>query len=128
MSNDLTIRDFIQSHGERLGLLWKAGQSGENQHFQSENLKTGVPIAGYLNLVKPNQVQVLGPEEVNYLKKLKSNSHKDAMSRLFKCEPAMIIFADISDNDEIENEFIETANKTKTPLLYSSLASHELTE
>ena len=58
MSNILTIRDFIQSHGERLGLVWKAGQAGENRQFESENLITGVPIAGY---------QVLGPEEVNYL-------------------------------------------------------------
>lgn len=128
MSNDLTIRDFIQSHGERLGLVWEAGQDAENRYFQSENIITGVPIAGYLNLVKPNQVQVLGPEEVKYLKQLKDNSHKDAMSRLFKCEPAMIVFAGISNKDDIADEFIETANKTKTPLLYSPLASNQLTE
>ena len=128
MSNDLTIRDFIQSHGERLGLVWEAGQDAESRHFQSENIITGVPIAGYLNLVKPNQVQVLGPEEVKYLKQLKDNSHKDAMSRLFKCEPAMIIFAGISNKDDIADEFIEIANKTKTPLLYSPLASNQLTE
>ena len=128
MSNILTIRDFIQSHGERLGLVWKAGQEGENRHFQSENLITGVPIAGYLNLVKPNQVQVLGPEEVAYLEQLKTNSHNDAMSRLFKCEPEMIIFANSKNGDKIKNEFVEAANKSKIPLLYSPLASNELTE
>ena len=128
MSSLLTIRDFIQSHGERLGLVWKAGQAGENRHFQSENIITGVPIAGYLNLVKPNQVQVLGPEEVSYLEQLKTNSHKDAMSRLFKCEPSMIIFAGMTKNAEIKDEFIEAANKSKTPLLYSPLASNQLTE
>ena len=128
MSNDLSIRDFILSHGERLGLLWKAGKSGKNRHFQSQNLITGVPIAGYLNLVKPNQVQVIGPEEIKYLNQLKSNSHKDAMTRLFACEPVMIVFAEISNSKDIENEFIEQANNTNTPLLYSPLASNELTE
>lgn len=128
MSNDLSIRDFIQSHGERLGLLWKAGKAGKNRHFQSENLITGVPIAGYLNLVKPNQVQVIGPEEIKYLNQLKSNSHKDAMTRLFACEPVMIVFAEISNSKDIEDEFIEQANNTNTPLLYSPLASNELTE
>lgn len=128
MTNALTIRDFIKSHGERLGLVWKAGQAGENRHFQSENLITGVPIAGYLNLVKPNQVQVLGPEEVHYLEQLKTNSHKDAMSRLFECEPAMIIFAGITNAHEINDEFVEAANNLKTPLLYSALASNQLTE
>lgn len=128
MSNALTIRDFIQSHGERLSLVWKAGQDGENRQFQRENLVAGVPIAGYLNLVKPNQVQVLGPEEVKYLKQLKSNSHKDAMSRLFKSDPTMVIFAGISDGNEIDNEFVEASNQTNTPLLFSSLPSNELTE
>lgn len=128
MSNVLTIRDFIQSHGERLGLVWKAGQAGQNKKFQSENLIAGVPIAGYLNLVKPNQVQVLGPEEALYLEQLKTNSHKDAMSRLFECEPEMIIFAGITNDNEIKDEFVEAANKSETPLLYSPLASNQLTE
>lgn len=128
MSNVLTIRDFIQSHGERLGLVWKAGQTGQNKQFQSGNLIAGVPIAGYLNLVKPNQVQVIGPEEALYLEQLKTNSHKDAMSRLFECEPEMIIFAGITNDHEIKDEFIEAANKSEIPLLYSPLASNQLTE
>jgi HPr kinase/phosphorylase len=128
MSNVLTIRDFIQSHGERLGLKWQAGQTGENRLLQNEKVMTGIPIAGYLNLVKPNRVQVLGPEEVEYLEQLGENSHKDAVARLFKCEPAMIIFAGITNNGSIEHEFVELANQTDTPLLHSSLASNELTE
>ena len=128
MNNNLTTRDFIESHGERLGLNWQAGKKGENRILQNEKSKMGIPIAGYLNLVKPNQVQVLGPEEVKYLKQLGKNSNKDAISRLFKCEPAMIIFAGITNNTEIEQEFIETAEQTDTPLLYSNLASSELTE
>ena len=128
MNNDLTTRDFIESHGEKLGLCWQAGQAGENRLLQDEKSVTGVSIAGYLNLVKPNQVQVLGPEEVKYLEQLGKNSHKDAISRLFKCEPAMIIFAGITKNVELEHEFVELANQTDTPLLSSSLASNELTE
>lgn len=128
MNINLKVCDFLESHGDRLGLIWQAGQPGENRLLQGNKAEAGVPIAGYLNLVKPNQVQVLGPEEVHYLSKLKKNSHKDAMSRLFKCEPAMIIFAGISSSDHIDDEFIEIANQTSTPLLYSSLASNELTE
>ncbi len=128
MNNDLTTHDFILSHGDRLGLCWQAGQNGENRLLKNEKSVTGIPIAGYLNLVKPNQVQVLGPEEVIYLEQLGKNSRKDAISRLFKCEPAMIIFAGITNGEKIDPEFIETANQTNTPLLYSSLPSNELTE
>jgi len=128
MNDDLTTRDFIQSHGERLRLNWQAGKKGENRLLQNEKSISGIPIAGYLNLVKPNQVQVLGPEEVKYLEQLGKNSHEDAISRLFNCEPAMIIFAGITKGDDIGNDFIETAEQTNTPLLYSTLASNELTE
>lgn len=128
MDNDLTTRDFIESHGERLGLCWQAGRDGENRLLQNEKSESGIPVAGYLNLVKPNQVQVLGPEEVKYLEQLGKNSHDDAISRLFKCEPAMIIFAGITDSKKIDPEFIEIANQTNTPLLSSNLSSNDLTE
>ena len=128
MNNNFTTRDFILSHGDRLGLCWQAGQNGENRLLQGEKDKAAAPVAGYLNLVKPNQVQVLGPEEVQYLNQLGKNSHKDAISRLFKCEPAMIIFAGIDNSKNIEEEFLNTANKTDTPLLSSKLSASELIE
>lgn len=128
MNNNLTTRDFVESHGEKLGLKWQAGKKGENRLLQDKKSVTGISVAGYLNLVKPNQVQVLGPEEVKYLEQLGRNSHKDAVARLFKCEPAMIIFAGISKNEEIEHEFVDIANQSNTPLLSSNLASNELTE
>ena len=128
MENDLTTRDFIQSHGERLGLRWEAGQEGETRLLQSEKPLARIPVAGYLNLVRPNRVQVLGPEEVQYLEQLGKNSHQDAISRLFKSEPAMIIFASIKKRKEIDNEFIDAAQQSSTPLLSSKLPSNELIE
>lgn len=128
MSNDLTTRDFIQSHGQKLKLCWQAGQKGENRLLQTDKPFTGIPIAGYLNLVKPNRVQVLGPEEIHYLNQLGKNSRHDAISRLFVSEPAMIIFSNIKDSNEIDKEFIETANQLQCPLLSSKLASNDLIE
>lgn len=128
MSNNLTTHDFIQSYGEKLGLCWQAGQKGEHRLLQNEKFRTGMPIAGFLNLVKPNQIQVLGPDEIKYLGKLKKNSHNDAMSRLFDCKPAMIIFADIKSSSEIDSEFVKIATQTNTPLFSSNLTSNELTE
>jgi len=128
MENPLTTHDFFQSHGERLGLHWEAGKEGESRLLQTEKYLNGVPLAGYLNLVRPNRVQVLGPDEVQYLSQLKKNSHQDAMSRLFKSEPAMIIFANIKAASEIPQEFISMANQSASPLLSTALPSNQLTE
>ena len=65
---------------------------------------------------------------VRYLAQLGKNSHEDAISRLFKCEPAMIIFAGIGKKQKINHEFIDIANQTDTPLLSSILPSKDLTE
>lgn len=126
--NDFTTRDFLKSHGERLGLQWVAGETGENRPIQTEQYRNGTPIAGYLNLVRPNRIQVLGPEEVQYLYQLGKNSHQDAITRLFKSNPAMIIFSNIDKSNKIANEFIESAKNTSTPLLSTNLASNELIE
>jgi len=128
MNHELTTRDFIQSHGERLELRWQAGQEGETRLLEIEKSIPGVPVAGYLNLVKPNRVQVLGHEEISYLNQLGKNSHKDAIARLFDSKPAMIIFSSIQNSKDIDKEFIDTANITQTPLLSSTIASNDLIE
>ena len=127
MPAELTVHDFLKTHGEQLGLHWCAGKDGEQRQLKNEkNLTT--PVAGYLNLVKPNQIQVLGPEEVEYLQQLGKNSHKDAIQRLFNSQPAMIIFANIQNKTRVSHEFIELAEQTATPLLCTPQPSNELTE
>lgn len=128
MDNKITTRDFIQSHGERLRLRWQAGQKGEDRLLQAEKHLAGNPVAGYLNLVKPNRVQVLGSDEIRYLDQLGKNSHNDAISRLFESKPAIIVFSGIKSKDKLDHEFIDLANETDTPLLSSELASNELIE
>lgn len=128
MDELITTRDFLESHGDRLGLHWKAGKEGENAPLLDPESTSNFPIAGYLNLVKPNRVQVLGPDEIIYLEELGKNSHDDAIKRLFDSQPAMIIFADVTDVNKINNEFIHLATQNKIPLLYTSLPSPELIE
>lgn len=128
MSIELTSRDFVLSHGEQLGLQWQAGEEGSERLLQSNKTSNRFSIAGYLNLVKPNLIQVLGPEEVAYLNQLGKNSHKDAIDRLYNAKPAMIILSDIQDQAQIDSELISISNHYATPLLSSNLSCHKLIE
>ena len=127
-ASEVTTQDFVLSHGDILGLQWQAGETGKNRLLLTKKFSMGTSIAGYLNLVKPNLIQVLGPEEVQYLKQLGKNSHKDAIDRLCSAKPAMIIFSDISNSNQISNEFISIANKSGSPLFSSHLSSDKLIE
>lgn len=126
--DNLTIGDFIQTHGLSLDLHWHAGQQGGDRLLQNEHSSHINAVAGYLNLVRPNLVQVLGPEEVNYLKLLGKNSHKDAISRLFDNKPAMIVLSNVQTASTIDNELVDKANQTNCPLLFSKLNSDNLVE
>lgn len=128
MSNTLTAHDFIQAQGKKLGLHWEAGQSGGTRLLKTEKSLTGSTLAGYLNLVRPNRIQVLGPDEVHYLEQLGKNSHADAINRLFTSAPAMIIFSGVSSASEIDKSYIDAANKTNTPLLRTQHPSDQLIE
>jgi HPr kinase/phosphorylase len=128
MKNKLTSDEFVQAQGEKLGLHWEAGQSGGNRLLKKDQSDTGSTLAGYLNLVRPNRIQVIGPEEVRYLEQLGKNSHQDAITRLFKSKPAMIIFAGIKNSSEIDQTFLDKANETSTPLLSSIHPSSKLIE
>lgn len=125
MSNKLTSLDLFQRYGKTLGLHWVAGDEGQ-QHALQQDINTPANVlAGYLNLVRPNRIQVLGPAEVEYLNKLGKNSREDAIKRLFNSNPAMIIFA---DDAAISTEIINLANTFQTPLYSSSLTSDTLIE
>lgn len=128
MNHKLTSHEFIQAQGEKLGLHWEAGQSGGDRLLKADLSVTGSTLAGYLNLVRPNRIQVIGPEEVRYLQQLGKNSHEDAISRLFNSKPAMIIFAGVNASSEIDELYLKAANNTSTPLLRSSHQSDKLIE
>lgn len=108
-----------------MGLAWVAGKKGSSRHFESEQTKSSKPVAGYLNLVRPNQIQLIGPEEHHYITTLKKNSHQDAIKRLFDSAPRMIIFTDC---EEVDKDFITLSDQTETPLLQSSLSADKLLE
>jgi HPr kinase/phosphorylase len=128
MNNELTTRDFIQKYGESLGLHWQAGHQGADRLLQNDKLTRGTALVGYLNLVRPNLIQVLGAEEVNYLTQLGKNSRKDAISCLFDNQPAMIIFSNIKNSNKIVIEFLDFANQKGCPLLTTELNSENLIE
>src|SRR3546814_19663347 len=58
---------------ERLGLQWIGGQQGESRVLEAVDTVARRPsLAGYLNTIYPNKVQILGTEELSWLDSLDS--------------------------------------------------------
>ena len=109
-------------------MQWLAGRAGENRSIRISGSQPGNEpltgaLAGHLNLIHPNRIQVLGNTELDYLSSLGKNSYHDAIKQLFENEPAFIVIAD----DRVPaNDLKQAAEDTGTPLFSSSLPGHKL--
>ena len=60
MAPSITARNLFDELQERLQLEWVSGDAGESAPFVSaDDLSNRPAMAGFLNLIHPNKVQVL---------------------------------------------------------------------
>jgi len=92
MPHNIRVRDLHDALHERLRLVWVAGQAGAEKALLSgtADASTGI-IAGPLNYIHPNRVQVIGPAEDAYLNGLQANARRQALQQLFAEEPALVM-------------------------------------
>lgn len=150
MTDQITIIDLFNNHSQKLMLEWVAGQEGgkrtivpeesslrppeytaDDMDVQSKNkpqrvdLPTNKSLIGYLNLIHPHQIQVLGKIELSYLEGLRDISRQDALRQLFNRQPACIVLA---ESQPIPTLLKRRCNEQSVPLFTTPLSSTKLTE
>jgi len=95
MPHSIRVRDLYEALQERLRLTWIAGQGGAEKPLLSPNTdaSTGI-VAGPLNYIHPNRVQVIGPAEQTYLDDLRSPNRQQALQTLFAEQPAIVMLVE----------------------------------
>lgn len=114
----LSVNELFQNHAEGLALSWLAGQEG---HCRTVVLESDQKLAhvGYLNLIHPHQIQILGLYELAYLDALAKNVYQDSVARLFENDNLACII--VVDNITVFSDLLEAANHYRVPLLVSQL-------
>lgn len=148
--NKLTVQDLYTNHCDKLCLQWVAGQQGSKRaivpednrqkksRISDEKIDDAGDIAavnsnplfnqslvGYLNLIHPHQIQVMGSMELKFFEGLRDISRQDAIKQLFNHNPACII---IADNGTVPVFLKRKCNENSIPLFMSSLSSNKITE
>ena len=92
MQNNVRVQDLFEALQERLKLTWIAGKSGAGESLLSKDTdpSSGI-IAGPLNYIHPNRVQVIGLAEENYLNSLRPSNRQQALQQLFADRPALVV-------------------------------------
>ena len=136
-ANKLTVQELLNQHGERLELTCVAGKTGKRRILLPEKgnaattaegekrRSTEKSLVGYLNLIHPPQIQVIGGVELKYIDSLRDITRHDAIKQLFKHEPACIV---ITDNQRAPTFLKRKCNENNVPLILTPISSTKLTE
>ena len=124
MADSITARNLFDDLQERLQLRWVSGNEDSDEYSISASDLTARPAtAGFLNLIHPNRVQVLGEEEIAFLAEQEAKDLDEMTSRMFSSLPLAII---VGDGLKIPDPVLNGARGTSTVLMCSDLRAHEL--
>ncbi len=106
----ITVNDLINDLGSILGLKVVSGERGLNRPITAAEVnRPGVALTGWYKYFAQHRLQVLGMVEINYLKHISSEKHKEVMHRLMKMRiPAFIVarnYIPPSETVQLSNEY-----------------------
>ena len=124
MIRKINARELFEQLSDRLKLRWIAGLRGETRMIEpGEDLQRRPSLVGYLNIIYPNKVQLIGIDELNYLDALDSRQRCDTIAKVIGYRPTAIV---ISRDQAIPSDLREAAEESATPIWVSSKPGHEL--
>jgi HPr kinase/phosphorylase len=116
----LTVRSLLsESAGLRLVLL--GGEAGLGRRITFPRVqKPGLALAGYVQQVHPERVQILGATELSYLRSLPEKEAHHGIETFMALEPACIV---VTKGLDVPPFLVEAANRVGVPLMRTPLTS-----
>jgi HPr kinase/phosphorylase len=124
MADRLRARELFEELGERLELRWLAGQrGGERVLERGEHLSRRPSLAGYLNVIHPNKVQIIGSAELSWLDGLDARTRWEVLQKVMESRPLAMV---ITQNQGCPADLRDAVEETDTPLWVSPRRGYEL--
>ncbi|MCJ0825820.1 HPr(Ser) kinase/phosphatase [Luteimonas sp. 50] len=124
MTTRISANELFEQQRERLDLRWIAGQEGADHVLEAvETVARRPSLAGYLNAIYPNKVQILGTEELSWLDGLDSRQRWETIQKIMHFRPLALV---ISKDQACPEDLRLAAEESSTPLWSSPKRGHEL--
>jgi HPr kinase/phosphorylase len=149
--SSVSISELYDANAERLGLKWLVGQQGGQRNIFAQAIHTPGPklpgddidaagqapnatvsalsprraLVGHLNLIHPNQVQVIGTQELQYFSGLREISRQDAIRQLFNNAPVCLI---VAEGRYCPEDITQVCMHTQTPLFVTESSSDKVVD
>lgn len=117
----ITVADILKDGDYHLGLRLVAGKIGLSREITVPRIqKPGLALAGYLEQIHPDRVQVLGSVELSYLSTLSKKQREEAIRNLSRLDIACFI---ITRGLSVPRLLIQEANSRGIAVLKTELLS-----
>ncbi len=124
MNQDISAIQLFEQMRERLSLRWLAGpQMGERVLIAGQTNARRPSLAGYLNIIYPNKVQILGTEELTWLDGPDVRARWEVIEKIMQARPLALV---ISKSHSAPEDLRAAAEESATPLWVSPRRGHEL--
>lgn len=124
MADKLRARELFDELGERLELRWIGGQrGGERLIERGEHLSRRPSLAGYLNVIHPNKVQIIGSAELAWLDGLDARTRWEVLLKVMESRPLALV---ITQNQSCPADLRDAVEESDTPLWVSPRRGFEL--
>ncbi|MDP1697285.1 MAG: HPr(Ser) kinase/phosphatase [Xanthomonadaceae bacterium] len=124
MSAQITARDLFDALGGRLQLRWLASTAAGGRAIDSDEHTARRPsLAGYLNIIYPNKVQILGSEELTWLDALDAAQRWVTLQKIVNFGPLALV---ITKDQSCPSDLLAVAEEAQIPLWVSPRRGHEL--
>jgi len=116
-----SVDELFKNHADGLALTWVSGRKGCHRTLLLE-ADQKLANVGYLNLIHPHQIQIIGVYELAYLNSLARDVYQDYLKQLFENENLVSII--VVDSPSVQEDLPMAADRYQIPL-FSSLLSGE---
>lgn len=124
MTIDATVGTLFDTLQGKLGLEWVGSAHGDNRNIAiKDDHDDRTSLAGHLNLIHPNRVQVIGLTETRYLEQLGENLRRDFLDQLFSGSTDLIT---VGDGQPVPADIKQRAEASSTPLCISPRPASQL--
>ena len=117
----LLVKALVDDADFDLDLALCAGENGLERRISYDRIqKPGLALAGYVESLRAERLQIFGQTEIKYLESLSPKARAQALSALFQTQISCIV---ITANQEPLSEMVEMAQQYDVPIFRSTLLS-----
>ncbi len=124
MGQSISATELFEAIEKRLDVRWLSGTAGGDRQLEVDEMQTDRPsMVGFLNLIHPNAIQILGNEELAFLRSLKSQELQSTLVDIAAKQPVALVFA---DGCEVPGEWSDLVEESQTPIWQSPRSGTEV--